>query len=255
MAGMSKRGNNMLKRVEREAKMNEMEAAINELKEKMNEVSKNAASNINASENIENANEYADEGVNGFLGTFFAGLETLGHYSGYEQLRDVCVRCFENAWVQSEEDGDYEFSFMAAKEAISQEIDDYIEFLKICFAEDDIVIIELFKESGIIDAFFGGAANLAGIVTRKFRKLGAYIPKNKLFGAILKGAKVIAHAILAGAKFVFNIAKCAISFVGAGILVAFTLIRNAVSALWAKIKGDTDEDDFFEEENEGIVTE
>lgn len=247
----------MLNRVEREQRMNQMEEAINELREKMNEVFENATSNINASENIDNANESADEGVNGFLGTFFAGLETLGHYSGYEQLRDVCVRCFENAWVESEEDGgDCEFSFMAAKEAVSQEIDNYVEFLKICFAEDDIVIIELFKESGIIDAFFGGTANLAGIVTRKLRKLGAYIPKNKLFGAILKGAKVIAHAILAGAKFVFNIAKCTISFVGAGILVAFTLIRNAVSALWAKIKSDTNEDDYFFEdtENEGIVT-
>lgn len=242
----------MLKRVEREARMNNMEAAINELRDKLNDVVKNATINVNSTETADSATEQADKGVNGLLGSFFAGLETLGHYSGYEQLKEVCVRCFENAWVEAEETGEAEFSFMAAKKAVSQEIDKYIDFLKICFAEDDIMIINLFKESGLIDAFFGGAVNIVGIVTRKFRKLGAYIPKNKFFGAILKGAKVIAHAILTGAKFVFNVAKCAISFVGAGIMVAITLIRNAISALWAAIKDDSFDDDldgFFEEED------
>lgn len=246
----------MLSRLEREAKMANFEAAIQELQEKMAEVVEEMAMNVNAAENPEDATKAADDGVQGILGCFFHGLELLKHYSGYEQLRDCCIRCFENAWVEAEEGGDPEMSFKSARNAVLVEINRYVNFLKLCFAEDDIVIIEVFKKRGIIDAFFGNIANVAGITTRKLKSLGVYIPKNKFFGAVLTGAKTIAHAILAGAKFVFNIAKNVISFVGGGIVIALTLIRNAISMLWARIKGsaieamDDDYDTGFMDENE-----
>lgn len=246
----------MLGRVEREQKMANFEAAIQELQEKMAEVVEEMAMNVNVAENPESVTKAADNGVQGILGCFFHGLELLKHYSGYEQLRDCCVRCFENAWVEAEEGKDPEMSFKSAKNAVLVEINRYVNFLKLCYAEDDIVIIEVFKKRGIIDAFFGNVANVAGITTRKLKSLGIHIPKNKFFGAVLTGAKTIAHAILAGAKFVFNIAKNVISFVGGGIVIALTLIRNAISMLWARIKGsaieamDDDYDTGFMDENE-----
>lgn len=241
----------MLSRLEREAKMANFEAAIQELQEKMAQMTAETMAKVNAAENPDSATVAADDGVQGILGCFFHGLEVLKHYSGYEQLRDSCIRCFENAWVQMEEGAEPTMSLMSAKNAVLVEINRYINFLKLCFAEDDIVIIEVFKKRGIIDAFFGNIFNLAGITVRTLRRLGAHLPKNKFFGAVLTGAKVIAHAILAGAKFVFDIVKNVISFVGGGIVIAITLIRNAISMLWTRIKSTAEtvmDDDFMDDD-------
>lgn len=216
-----------------------------------------ASGKMTAGECVENC----DQDIDILKGSFFQSVDTVCRLAGVTTLRLNIARVFECGC--NERTGKKELYSMAKE--IRAIVDEEIQELKECWDEDGAEILrKAFHEDSLVETFFKSMTWLCGKLWKKLRRLanfiGIHVDEKSILGTVFKGVGALAHLVNAGARVVVNIAKYAVSIVGAGALLIADYIWMGICWLFSKAKGlwekakntllTHDDEELFEEETD-----
>lgn len=186
-----------------------------------------------------------DRDIDVLKGSFFATVDEVSRLVGIKTLRLNIARVFEHGCNAST--GKKDLYHMARE--IRAIVDEEIADLETCWdTESADILRKAFHEDCLAETFVKSVVWLAGKLWKKLKKLAGYVglrvDEKSIIGTVCCGIGAMAHLVGSGVKVVVNIAKYAVSLVGAGalmiadyVLMGLTWLFSKAKALWNKAKG------------------
>ena len=221
---------------------NENKTLINQLDEVKN-AALNALNNIpdEDPEMPELAAGKGDDSVDFVKGAFGKFLDTLDTQLGCSALKKIILSTVENSRIVLEDGTVTKISFSALAKNCRNAVNDYINKVLIPLGKRQkaMQLTEMFKDNDghcLFTRVFETLWWIGSKVVDKIKKQLPEVKEGTILDHIIKGVKLLAKALLKGAKIVLNTTKYVASFIAASAIVLVDQLVSGIKAIVTKIK-------------------